>query len=225
MPLLQGLIFDLDGTLINSAPDLGQAINAVLATYGRRPLTQEEVKHAVGDGMTPFIQRAFLTTGGLPENFNSNACFQAFIAQYRALPPDSAQIYPQAKETLAFYHDKKIKLGICTNKQEAATIRLLEQLDLARYFAFIAGGDTFPEHKPHPNHVRGVIKALDVSPAHCVMIGDSMNDVSAAKGARIPSIVITHGYADDYAQLGGDRLISGFEEMPQALEALGFHLV
>src|ERR1700688_919321 len=98
MPQLQGLIFDLDGTLIDSAPDLRQALNAMLTEYGRLPLSLDEVKRAVGDAMMPLITRAFMATGGLPPGLNSYDCFESFIAHYRSLKPDPAQIYPQAKE-------------------------------------------------------------------------------------------------------------------------------
>lgn len=225
MPRLSGLIFDLDGTLIDSAPDLRQALNAMLAEHGRRPMSLDEVKRAVGDGMIPLIERAFKETGGLPENFNSYNCFQNFIAHYRRLNADLGQIYPGAQETLAFYHGKGIKLGICTNKQEAATIHLLEALGLARYFSFVAGGDTFPEHKPHPGHVRGVLQALGIDAKECVMVGDSSNDVSAARGAGVRSIIVTHGYGGDYKLLGADKIIGGFEELAEGLEELGFKVI
>jgi phosphoglycolate phosphatase len=222
MPQLSGLIFDLDGTLIDSAPDIRQALNTMLAGYGRRALSLDEVKRFVGDGLMPTIQRSFDATGGVPESFNSYASFQIFIGHYRNLKPDPAQIYPQARETLELYFDKGLKLGICTNKQGAATEQLLTQLDLAKYFSFIAGGDTFPEHKPHPGHVKGVLKELGVPAAECAMIGDSLNDVSAARGAGVKSIVVTHGYGGDYHSLGADKLIGNFQELPAALEGLGF---
>jgi phosphoglycolate phosphatase len=222
MPLLSGLIFDLDGTLIDSAPDIRQALNAMLVEYGRRPMTLDEVKHAVGDGMMPLIQRAFEATGGAPKGFNSYATFQIFINHYRSLDPDPAQIYPQARETLEHYFDKGLKFGICTNKQGAATVQLLQKLDLVRYFSFIAGGDTFPLHKPNPGHVKGVLKELGVPAAQCAMIGDSLNDISAARGAGVKSVVVTHGYGGDYQSLGADKLIGGFRELPAALEELGF---
>jgi phosphoglycolate phosphatase len=222
MPKLSGLIFDLDGTLIDSAPDLRQALNAMLAEYGRRALSLDEVKQFVGDGMMPLIQRAFHATGGVPQDFNSYAGFQVFIGHYRDLKPDPSQIYPGAREALEFYFGKGIKLGMCTNKQGAATVQLLDQLDLAKYFSFVAGGDTFPEHKPHPGHVKGVLRELGIAPPECAMIGDSMNDARSARGAGVKSIVVTHGYRGDFQSLGADALIGRFEELPAALKALGF---
>jgi phosphoglycolate phosphatase len=106
---------------------------------------------------------------------------------------------------------------LCTNKQEAATRRLLADLDMTRLFDFIAGVDTFPVHKPHAGHVLGVMHAMKVTAPGCVMVGDSMNDVLAAHGAGIPCIVVTHGYASDYDQLGADILIGGFGELSKSL--------
>ena len=224
MPHLQGLIFDLDGTLLDSAPDLRQALNAVLDEHKRRPLTLEEVKAMTGDGMLPMLDRAFAVTGGPAPGLNSYALFQEFIKYYRSLAADCEQIYPHVRETLVHYHGKGVKLGVCTNKQEAATLRILEELGLNGYFTFVAGGDTFPVHKPHPDHVKGVIERFGVPPANCAMVGDGSNDVRAAQGAGIPCIVVMHGYTEDYAQLGADKLIGGFRELPPALETLGFKL-
>src|SRR5665213_678532 len=132
MPQLQGLIFDLDGTLIDSAPDLRQALNATLHGFGRPALPLDEVKRMTGDGMLPMMTRAFEATGGMPAGINSYDCFQQFITHYRGLKPDPVQIYPGARETLERYHKAGIQLAICTNKQEASTIKLLADLDLAR---------------------------------------------------------------------------------------------
>ena len=222
MPKLRGLIFDLDGTLVDSAPDIRQALNATLAGQGRRHLTLDEVKSFVGDGMLTSLQRAFAATGAGLSNDESYRQFQNFISFYREQPAEMAQIYPQVRETLDGFLQDGVKLGLCTNKQETSTHRLLDELDLARYFTFVAGGDTFPVHKPHPDHVRGVIERLRVPAESCVMIGDSVNDVRAAQGAGIPCLVVTHGYGIDVAELGADGLIGGFGELRTAVQELGY---
>ncbi len=222
MPQLHGLIFDLDGTLLDSAPDLRHALNAMLAECDRPALPLDVVTRMTGDGMMPMIERAFEATGGKPPGFNSYNSFQVFIKHYRGLKPDLGQIYPGAREAIEYFRNKGIKIGLCTNKQEAATLRLLEDLDLTRYFTFVAGGDTFPLHKPHPDHVRGVMAKLGSDTTNSVMIGDSPNDVIAAKGAGIPSIVVTHGYGGNYEELGADLIINGFKELNAALTKLGF---
>jgi phosphoglycolate phosphatase len=222
MPKLQGLIFDLDGTLVDSAPDLRQALNLTLGEQGRRDVTLDEVRSMVGDGMLTTLKRSFELTGAALANDESYRLFQKFIGHYRAQDPDPAQIYPHVLETLDGFLGEGVKLGLCTNKQEAATLHLIAQLGLARYFAFVAGGDTFPVHKPHPGHVTGIIEKLEVPSTGCVMVGDSANDVMAAKGAGIPCLVVTHGYGVDLGGMGADGLIGGFGELRRALRGLGF---
>ncbi|HEU0118727.1 MAG TPA: HAD-IA family hydrolase [Alphaproteobacteria bacterium] len=224
MPALKGLIFDLDGTLLDSAPDLRQAINATLKAHRRRSVTLEEVMGMVGDGMLPMLSRAFALTGTAIPDSESYLRFQEFISHYRTMKPDPSQLYPHTAAILEQYSKAGVKLGICTNKQEAATKRLIDDLGLTRYFTFIAGGDTFPTHKPHPDHVRGVIQMLQVPKESCVMIGDSTNDVLAAKGTGIPCLVVTHGYGFDVEELGADGLLKNFEELPAALTKLRFDL-
>lgn len=223
MPVLQGLIFDLDGTLMDSAPDLRQALNGTLAAHGRRGLTLEETTRMVGDGMLTLLTRAFAATGTPVNDADSYALFQEFIDHYRNQKPDPAQVYPHTVETLAHYRDRNVKLGVCTNKQEAATIHLLQQLGLAKYFNFVAGGDTFPVHKPHPGHVKGVMDKLGVTAANCVMIGDGPNDVASAQGAGVPCLIVTHGYGG-FGQYDANRLIAGFHELSAALHRLGYEV-
>ncbi len=224
MARLLGLIFDLDGTLVDSAPDHRQALNAMLKEHGRRELTAAEVKAIIGDGMLPLVTRSFEATGGMPAGADTYALFQTFITHFRALPPDPVRIYPHTKEILQSYTSAGVKIGLCTNMQESSAARLLEQLGLKRFFSFIAGGDTFPVHKPHHGHVSGVMNALKASKEQCVMIGDTFRDVQAAHGAGIPCIVVAHGQKIDAEKTDADRIIQEFDELPAALNELGFAL-
>ena len=225
MPHLKGLIFDLDGTLLDSAPDLRQALNLTLKAGNRRELNIDEVKDLTGDGLMPLLGRAFKLTGEVLSEVEIYQNFQQFINFYRDVKPDVAQIYPQAVEMIGFYKKSGIKIGLCTNKQEEATLRLLEELDIKNYFDFVAGGDTFPYHKPHPEHVSGVARKLGVANENCVMIGDSRNDILAAKAANVPCLLVTHGYGSDLDSLSAGGFIRGFKDLPKALEKLGFNLV
>lgn len=222
MPRLQGLIFDLDGTLVDSAPDLRQALNQMLAEQGRRGVTLDEMKTFIGDGMQIVVQRAFAATGEGISDDESYPLYQDFVGHYRNQKADPSQLYPHVAETLEAYFQEGIKLGLCTNKQEASTYRLLDDLKLAPYFTFVAGGDTFPVRKPHPGHVTGVLKKLAVPAESCVMIGDSSNDVLAAKGAGIPCLVVTHGYGADLGSLGTAGLVNNFRDLRKAMQGLGF---
>ena len=221
MPRLQGLIFDLDGTLVDSAPDIRQALSLMLAEHGRRAVTLEEAQRAVGDGAMVTVQRVFAWTGA-PLTTDPDPLAKRFIALYRNIKPDPAQIYSGVVDFLRHYQQAGVKLGVCTNKQEGATYKLLEELELRPYFEFIAGGDTFPVHKPHPDHVHGVVTGMDVEREGCVMIGDSINDVLAAHAAKIPCVVVTQGYGGEFKKLGADKLIPDFAALPQALRELGY---
>lgn len=221
MTVLQGLIFDLDGTMLDSAPDVRQAMNMMLNKHGLRSLTLEETKAISGDGLLVQMQRA-LVVAGEDNVADFMSYFQEFVGFYRTIPPDHSQIYPGVVDTLQRYSKAGVKLGVCTNKQESATYRLLKHLGIDHYFEFVAGGDTFPVHKPNPDHIFGVITALDVPRESCAMVGDSHNDVIACRGAKIPCIAVTHGYALDARELGADAVIDGFDELPKALAGLGF---
>lgn len=222
MPKLEGLIFDLDGTLVDSAPDLRQAMNQTLAAHGRRAVSLEEIKSFTGDGMLAQVQRAFAATGMPLGDDESHRVSQAYVKHYREVKADPSQIYPHVVEVLQGFIDQGIKIGLCTNKHEASTLKLLQDLGLIRYFQAIAGGDTFPVRKPHPGHVMGVIERLGIAAGSCVMVGDSMNDVLAAQGGGIPCLVVTHGYGADVGHLGANGLIGGLHELQGALEVLGF---
>lgn len=221
MPRLEALIFDLDGTLLDSAPDLHQALNKMLTDNQRREVNLEETKCFVGDGAMAMVKRAFLATGALPEG-DIFPYIQQFIGYYRSLPPDPSQIYPEVVETLESYHKAGVALGICTNKQEISTVKILDQLGLKKYFSFIAGGDTFPIHKPNPGHLLGVVQALKVTPHGTVFVGDGHNDIVAAHAAKMPCIVVTHGYGIDNDTPAPDAMIDGFKPLPQVLANLGY---
>ena len=220
LPFLHAVVFDLDGTLLDSAPDIRHALNQTLRAHGRRDVTLAEVKALVGDGLLTSLTRVFSLTGeALPDTASYNV-FQDFIRFYRAQKPDPAQMYPGAVGALDWLRHAGVKTGLCTNKQEESTLRLLDQLDLTQRFDFIAGGDTFPVHKPHPGHVLGVLDRLGVTAPPAVMVGDSVNDVRAAHGAGIPCLAVTHGYGVDLEDLGASGLVAGFAELPAALRKL-----
>lgn len=223
MPRLGAVLFDLDGTLLDSAPDIRQAINLTLAEDGRRPLSLEEVKEFIGDGAMELCRKALLRTGGVLAD-DLYPYVQRFIGHYRSVRPDPAQVFEGARELLETLKAKDVKLGVCTNKADSSTHKILEQLDLVRYFGFIAGGDTFEVHKPHPGHVLGVLNALDVLPDEALFIGDGPNDVLACQRAGVKCVVITHGYSDDFGSLGADKLIPNFASFLSVAKEMGFEI-
>lgn len=219
---LAGVIFDLDGTLIDSAPDIRNAINTHLQSQNRRLLSLDEVKRAVGDGALTLVERALGLTGTKADHDTLIEHVHSFIKIYRDITPDPAQIFPGVLSTLAAFKEHAVPMGICTNKPQAATHKLLDDLRLKPFFSGIAGGDTFPVHKPDPGHLRGVIDMMNVPVAHCVMVGDSPNDLAAAHGLGIPCILADYGYGSDCASLPAEAIIKDMAELPAALTRLGF---
>lgn len=220
---LRGVIFDLDGTLVDSAPDLRNALNAFLAARNRRPLTLAETKAAIGDGAVKLVERALRLTGDCPTGDTLLDETRAYIAIYRTIVADPSQLYPDVLTTLMALRQKSIALGLCTNKPESATRKLLDELALAPYFSGVAGGDTFPTHKPDPAHLHGVITQMGLTPDGCVMVGDSPNDLAAAHGLQVPCILVDYGYAANVRDLPAEATISRMGDLPAALSALGFH--
>lgn len=217
MPRLQGLIFDLEGTLVDGSYDLRKALNATLTQMGRREVSLDEVKAFSIDGMLPMVHSAFAATGEPIAETDSYARFQVFIKHYRSQSPDPQQVFPGVAEALQRFDEQGILLGVCTNNAEASTKKLLDGLGLAPRFACIAGGDTFQFHKPNPAHVLGVIERLGAPIEGCAMVGDTDRDIAAAHGAKIPCLAV-HGSA----AAGADAYIRTFHEIPEALTKLGF---
>jgi len=223
MQKLDAILFDLDGTLLDSAPDLRQGINLLLAEEGRSQLSLEQVKSFIGNGAMELCRLAFAATGGEPAG-DLFPYVQRYIKHTRKVAPDPQQIFPHVRETLEDLKKAGLKLGICTNKNEAPTTELLDRLGLIQYFAYIAGGDTFTVHKPHPGHILGVLEALQADPARTVFVGDGPNDVIACAKANLPCIVVTHGYSQDYDSMGASKLINGFDELVPAVREMGFQV-
>lgn len=220
---LRGVVFDLDGTLVDSAPDLRNALNQFLAERERRAMTLAETKTAVGDGAVKLVERALRLTGACPSGDALLDEARAFIQIYRGIAADPSQLYPGVMPTLEHLRRNAVALGLCTNKPESATRKLLDELTLTPFFSGVAGGDTYPTHKPDPEHLRGVITQMGLEPPGFVMVGDSPNDLVAAHGLQIPCIMVDYGYGADVRDLPAEATISAMSDLPAALSALGFH--
>ncbi|MBT3070495.1 phosphoglycolate phosphatase [Rhodomicrobium sp. Az07] len=215
----RAVVFDLDGTLIDSAPDITHALNTATGARGLAPFSSAEVKDMVGGGVPTLVQRALVARGLAPTHIQP--VVEDFIAAYRENLTTHTEIYPGARELLERLVAEGRKLGLCTNKHHAATLAILEQLDLAKYFGAVIGERDGFKRKPDAEPLLEVLAALDVSPCCAVMVGDSEADVGCAKAAGVRSVVVTFGYSRIApGLLGGDALIASLGELPQALDGL-----
>ncbi|MDO9711231.1 phosphoglycolate phosphatase [Paracraurococcus lichenis] len=183
-------VFDLDGTLVDSAPDIHAALDRLMAAEGRPPFTRAEVTAMIGDGVRVLVQRA-TTARGL--EFTEDRLAR-FTADYTARAAERTVLFPGIAEALAALQAAGWALAVCTNKPAAATAALLAALGLEGRFAAVGGGDSFPVRKPDPGHLLGTLRAAGGDPARAVMIGDHRNDVLAARGAGLPCLFAGWGY-------------------------------
>ena len=214
------LVFDLDGTLVDSVPDLHAAVNEMLRERGLRPLSPPQVKGMVGDGVPALVARALAASGG--ETGAEGSAMPRFLEIYEANAARLTRPYPGVPETLAALRRCGYRTAICTNKPQRATIAVLEGLDLLPMFDAIAGGDRFPVKKPDPGHLLGLLAELGAEPAAAAMIGDNENDAAAAHAAAVPLVLMRYGYARvDPASLAAAALLDHFAALPETLARLG----
>jgi phosphoglycolate phosphatase len=215
------LIFDLDGTLVDTAPDLLDALNAVLTREGSRQVDLADLNHLVGHGAQAMLAEAFVRTGGAAEPERLPALIETFISHYRAHIADKSRPYPAVAETLAALREQGARLGVLTNKPQELTIPLLEAVGLAPLFDAIHGAGRYSFTKPDPRVLHHVIDELGGAGEGAIMIGDSATDVATARAANIPVILRACGYTPTPAHaLGADAVIEGFEELPAVIEPL-----
>lgn len=213
------IVFDLDGTLVETAPDLCHALNASLQGTGVGPVPLDEVRGIVGQGALAMIERALMAEGVEVERHALKALHDRFLAHYEAHIADESRPFPGAVAALDRLAGQGMRLAICTNKYETLARALLEKLDLANRFAVIAGPDTFGVRKPDPQHIMRTIEAAGGAPERAVMVGDSISDIAAAQAADIPVIGVTFGYTDTpVEELAPDVIVSHFDEIPAAVE-------
>jgi phosphoglycolate phosphatase len=213
------VVFDLDGTLIDSVPDLQAALNETLREIGKPPLAQEAVRRMIGDGTAMLVARGLAASGVAADTLAER--LPRFLALYEADPVSRTRPYPDVLQVLANLVAEGRRLAICTNKPQTATLAVLRGLGLDGFFSAVVGGDALPVKKPDPGHVLGAIAALGATPEEAVMVGDNENDVAAGKGAGVPVVLVRYGYARvPLAELPADIQIDDFASLPAALAAL-----
>ena len=208
------LIFDLDGTLIDTAPDLIASLNYTIAAADLAPVTFDDLTHLVGQGARVMIRRAFELRGQEIREPAVEPLLHRFLDHYKREMPGASQPYEGLLEALDRLTDAGFTAAVCTNKLEELALPLLEKLGLADRFPVVTGGDTFAFRKPDARHILGTIEKAGGDPAKTVMIGDSINDILAARNAGISSIAVTFGYSDvPVAELQPDYVIEHFSQL------------
>jgi phosphoglycolate phosphatase len=216
----RAILFDLDGTLVDTAPDLAGALNYVLTLEGRSVIDPQSVRALVGDGARALIERGMAATGAPVTATQLDQRFDDFIRYYGVHIADASRAFPEVPEMVAALK-RHADLAVCTNKPEALSNRLLAALDLAPAFRAVVGGDSLPVRKPHPGHILGTLERLGVAPGDAIMVGDSRNDVVSAQAAGLPVVVVSFGYTTlPPHELGAERVIDRFTELPAALAVL-----
>lgn len=215
------IVFDLDGTLVDTAPDLIATLNAVLTREGFAAIAFEEARSMIGGGARHMLERALRRQGASIASAELERMFAAFLCHYGAHIADQSRPFPGLTPALDRLSAQGARLAVCTNKLEGLSVLLLQRLGLAERFAAICGQDTFKVAKPDPEILRGTIARAGGSIAAAVMVGDSFPDVAVARAAGVPVIAVDFGYSDvPPVQLKADRLIGRFDELPDGVAAV-----
>lgn len=219
------LIFDLDGTLADTAPDLLGATNAVLAARGRPQLDLDHLRHMVGFGAVALITQAMEASGAPVAEGEMPPLITIFLDYYRHHIADGTRLFPDVAETLATLKQGGARLGVLTNKPQELTDLLLPRLGLGEMFSAVYGAGRKPYTKPDPRIFRDVVGELCATnpavQAPAVMIGDSITDLSTARAAGAPCILMSYGFTPVPArELGADLVLDEFRQLPEALRSL-----
>ncbi|MBP1807549.1 HAD-IA family hydrolase [Rubellimicrobium aerolatum] len=211
------VIFDLDGTLVDSAPDLADTLDEVLADRGLAPIGLDGTRALIGHGIPALVRSALVLRQGPVTEDDLARASDRFLSIYSGRLAAKTRPYPGAPEVLDALAGAGWRLTVCTNKREAAASEVLRELGLLRFFAQVAGPDTFEAAKPDPAHLLGLLPC----PQPAVVVGDSEIDVAAARAAGLPVVAVAWGYARrPVGDLGADAIAFRFEQVPGLVEGL-----
>jgi phosphoglycolate phosphatase len=214
-------VFDLDGTLAETAGDLIGTLNVLLTREGLTELPLSQARGLIGAGAKALIRRGFEAEGRPLTPEDHDRLFDDFIGYYDDHLSDTSHLFEGVVPALDALEAAGFRFAVCTNKFEHQSVKLLTTLGVADRFAAICGRDTFPQYKPDPRHLTETIARAGGDPARAVMVGDSRTDIDTAKAAGIPVVAVTFGYTDVHvSELAPDRVIEHFSQLPDAVTGL-----
>ena len=218
---LELIIFDLDGTLVDSSMDITNALNYAITPYGLKPLTVEDTIKMVGEGLTRLIEKILVASGDSLRRGDNNASIKdavldRFIKYYSEHLADFTRPYPGVTKTLEMLGG--YKKAIISNKRESLSKKLLEQLGLMKFFDVVLGSDSALEKKPSPAPVKKVLEILGIEPHRAIIVGDSDFDIQAGKGAGLITVAVTYGFRDRETLKDADFIIDSIGELLTLIE-------
>jgi phosphoglycolate phosphatase len=217
----RAVLFDLDGTLIDSAADIAAAANALLALDGLGPLDVAEVRAMVGNGVRKLVERAYAACGKPVEGAMLDARHAKMMDIYRHHLTNHTTLMPGAREAVQACRGYGARIAVITNKPEGFSREILAHFGLTPSIDLIVGGDTGPARKPAPDMLLYALAQLGVAPGDALMVGDGSADIEAARAAGVPSVAVEGGYSNVPAsELGAARAIASLAELPGAIAAL-----
>jgi phosphoglycolate phosphatase len=212
------VIYDLDGTLIDSARDMCVAVSRVLADHGLPPISDEDARIFMGEGSKITMRRAFAKNGRTLDDAQASAVTREFVSYYEQDPVRYTTAFDGVAEVVARLDRLGLKQGVCTNKFEKSARMILQGLKLMPPIADVAGADTFTVRKPDPGHILQLIDKIGGNRRRAIMIGDSIHDVEAAHRGGLPAVLVSWGYtAKPASELGAEAVIDRFDALPEAL--------
>ncbi len=214
-------VFDLDGTLIDSIPDMCAESGRLLQMYGRRPLTETEAKAVIGHGARHMLDGAFRLTGKPLDEAGLDEVLQLWLKLYAGAQMNRTKTWRGVPETLDKLKKSGVRMAVCTNKPAAPTASIMKKLDLDKYFDVVLHADSLPVRKPRPEPLWEAVRRMGGTNDQAVMVGDSEPDAEAAKNAGFPVILLSFGYAQSpMDEINPDAVINDFAELPETLQKL-----
>ena len=215
------VVFDLDGTLVDTAPDLVDTLNIILARERLAPVPFETARTMIGGGARTLIERGLQAAGRASGTTEVSRLYADFVAHYSEHLADRSQPFPGVIAAIEELAERGCRFAICTNKLEWLSVRLLESLGIAGHFSAICGQDTFGVQKPHPGILLKTIHKAGGHAGRAVMVGDSLNDIEVARAAKVPVIAVDFGYTETpVSALDPDLVIGDYRRLPAAVEKL-----